>query len=394
MAHARPVLTSLPLDILDEVAFYVAVLDPLGPPAHLVPLLCSCKTLYSLLCRANNPYLYARIFVAKFDARAAPRRMGETAGHSAALASQLTKYCKALRNLRRGDIDSPSITKDFLRAFVMCLENDGKNAAQLDWAGLFDYAERFILERLWEEGTQVGGWPVEDVTNALALWLYWCSATPERLASKTPEQRDEIMALVRPYALYNFRYPPFLAPDNHVHLPLPGNPEGYRDHSTMTPHGFYPLYRTPSLCQHTFRHYGRKVTIAEPPIGLVAKLLYIALQEYKPIDLEQPIPDDRAEAIFLGTRGPTRADYSEFARTKAVRYAPRGEWYTHPPRPSSGPSTIHDIDWARWRQCRDPWATVTSPRVPMYKFGSLTGRWGGRSLVSPPPLPPTTRTPA
>ncbi|EIW53755.1 uncharacterized protein TRAVEDRAFT_133376 [Trametes versicolor FP-101664 SS1] len=381
--HApRVSLCALPPDVLEEIAFHVALSDVLGPPVHLIPLLCTCQHLNAVLCRRNNVYLYARIYAAKFDSRAAPRRMGPKAGQSSALAAQLPKYCTALRNIRRGDIDSPTLVTDFLRAFAMCLENDGKNAAQLEWAHLFEYAEQFILERLWEESesNSSSGWPVEDVTNSLVLWLYWYSSSQERFASKTAEERAQLMALVRPYALYGFRYPPFLAPDNHANLPLPGSPEAYREHSTVTPHGYYPLYREPALCKHTFRHYGRALTLAEPPIGLIAKLLYIALQEHKPIDVDQPIPDDREEAVLLGARGPTRADYIEFARTKAARYPVRGGLdlaMRH-----AGASESHDNDWARWRGCFNPWGAPSRDRSAVYTFGSLTGNWAGRSLVS------------
>ncbi|KAI0824486.1 hypothetical protein BC628DRAFT_1377875 [Trametes gibbosa] len=379
MHDSRISLATLPSDVLDEIAYHAATLDVLGPPGHLLSLLCTSQRLHAVLCTQNNHHLYARIFVAKFDCRAAQRRMGIRAGHAPALASQLTKYCKALRNIRRGDIYSPSIVKDFFRAYALCLENDGRNAAQLQWAGLFDYVERFVLERLWERGAS--DWPLEDVDNSLALWLYWYSSSEQRLASKTQAQRDMIMALVRPYALYNFRYPPFFAPDNHARLPLLGTPEAYRDHSTITPHGFYPLYRDPALCKYTMRHYGHTLTFAEPPIGLVAKLLYVALQEYNAIDTELLIPDDREEAIMLNTPGPTRADYIEFALTKAVRYPIHGDWDPAELQRAGhqSASMASDNDWERWHGCHNPWAPSPSTR-PRYTFGSLTGLWSGRSL--------------
>ncbi|KAH9848014.1 hypothetical protein C2E23DRAFT_906734 [Lenzites betulinus] len=381
MCEPRLVLAALPADVLDEIAYHTAVLDLLGPPHHLVALLCTCKRIYAVLCSQNNHHLYARIFVAKFDHRAARRRMGVKAGHASALASQLTRYCKAIRNIRSGDIYSPSITKDFLRAYALCLENDGKNAAQLRWAGLFEFAEQFILERLWEGRDTLQGWPVEDIDNSLALWLYWYSSSEDHFASKTREERDMFMELLRPYALYNFRYPPFFAPDNHAHLPLYGTPDAYRDHSTVTPHGFYPLYRDPALCTHTMRHYGRTLALAEPPLGLVAKLLYVALQEYNPVDTELLIPVDRDEAALLHTRGPTRADYAEFARTKAVRHPAPGDWRAAAllRARDRSPSMASDNDWERWYGCHNPWAPSPSHRAK-YTFGSLTGLWGGRSL--------------
>ncbi|KAI9069728.1 hypothetical protein FKP32DRAFT_1599723 [Trametes sanguinea] len=395
LACTRPSLCSLPLEVLDDIAYHVALLNPTGPPRHLPALLRTCKLLHALLSVTNNTQLYARIFRAKFDYRAAERRFCEEATYSTGLAYQLVAYCYALQNISRGDIDSPTTYNDYMRAFTMCMENDGRNAQHLEVAGLRDHVERFIFGRLWDGRYRTNGWPVEDITSSLALWLYWYSLTEEHLASKTPVECALLMALLRPYAMYNFRYPPFLAPDNHIHLPLEGDSEIYREHSTLTPHGFYPTYRDPVLCKHSIMHYGRIITLAEPPIGLIAKLLYIAIQErICPVEVDMPVPIDRAEADELGTPGPTRADYIEFAHTRGVVLNARGSWDCRAGqkdavgtlederawrRDGAGLSAAHENDWERWRSCYDPWS-FSAPRGVKYTFGSLTGFWSGRSL--------------
>ncbi|KAI0364114.1 hypothetical protein BV20DRAFT_983379 [Pilatotrama ljubarskyi] len=392
-------LCSLPSHVLENIAFQTATLDLLGPPCHLVALLCTCHHIHGTLSIAHNAYLYARVFRAKFDYRAAGRRMCQEASYSSGLAPQFTHYCRTLRNIRRGNIDSPDIVQDFWYAFAMCSENDGRNAEQLEWAGLFDYVERFILQKLWEDREGCGGWPPEDVANTLALWLYWFSMTERRLQSKTEEQLEQLMSLIRPYAMFGFRYPPFLAPDNHFYLPLTGDPREYRELSTETPHGYYPLYREPKLCKHKLLHYSseRTITLAEPPIGLVSKLLYVALLDPEPIDGAQMIPEDRAAANLRGWVGITRADIRELAQTKAVRFVPRGDWdwrshvggneqgaledaraWRHD---ATSPSALQENDWERWRGCSNPW-DHTSARGVTYTFGSLTGSWGGRFLDS------------
>ena len=52
-------------------------------------------------------------------------------------------------------------------------ENDGRNERQLAAAGLADYVEHFVLERLWEAREPTNQWPAETTINALALWLMW-----------------------------------------------------------------------------------------------------------------------------------------------------------------------------------------------------------------------------
>ena len=209
------------------------------------------------------------------------------------------------------------------------------------------------------------------------------------------------MSLIRPYALYNFRYPPFLVPDNHVHLPLAGDPSDYQNHSAITPHGYYPLYRDPISVKHTIEHFGMHIAIVEPPIGLVAKLLYIAHFERWPIDIPDLIPNDRAEADALNLVGPnptpTIADYDELASRWAVQYPARGNWDWRDALSTEegkivdsriwsvdtkGQSAGFDNDWERWRGCCDPW-DATRAKGPVYTPGSLSGVWGGQYLVSP-----------
>ncbi|RDX45583.1 hypothetical protein OH76DRAFT_1486236 [Lentinus brumalis] len=358
-------MLSLPPDVLDHLAFHLATSQPLGPPSALVPLLCAHSHLYNLLSITRNAHLYARIFRATFDYHAPERRFPDDASYSLALAAQLVRHCETLQRIRTGDL----LVDDLYRTFALCLENDGRNAAQLQWAGLPDYIERYVCIRLWHGRNRIHNWPRESRENAFALWLYWYTLTPDRLAAHTPAQRNLLQTLVRPYAVYNFRYPPFLAPDIHWSFPLHASPDTLRDHSVLTPHGSYPQYREPRYLKHSFAHYDDHVSLAEPPIGLVAKLLYVALLEHQPQEYPSAdlLPADRAEADELGARGPTLADYLAFSELRAAR------------PPTAGPSTRHDSDWDRWRACYNPWSDK-HPARPPYTPGSLSGLWGGRFL--------------
>lgn len=174
MVHQSSRLCTIPSIILEHIALEVALLDPLGPPAHLIPLLQTCKHVNAVLSHVTNNALYGAIFTLKFDKRAANRRLGEEAVYSSNLSSQLRKQCIALRRIRSGDISSPFIEEDFWTAFIMMLENDGKNAAQLlEYAKLDALVEQFLHTRLWEGREQSSGWPAESTANALAVWLCW-----------------------------------------------------------------------------------------------------------------------------------------------------------------------------------------------------------------------------
>ncbi|KAI0752946.1 hypothetical protein C8Q80DRAFT_1267409 [Daedaleopsis nitida] len=396
----RTPFSHLPGDVLEHIAYRVALLDLLGPPSHLVSLLATNSRVYHALSIAFNPHLYSRIFRAKFDYRAPARRLTEQSTLAPALANQLVRYCETLKHIRHGYARTPSdssIILDLYRAFALCSENDGRNAEQLQWAGLSTFIERYVFDRLWQGRESCYNWPLESGENAFALWLYWFTLTPHKLASHTEEQRACLQTFIRPYAVYNFRYPPFLAPDNHFCFPLVGSPELYNNHSTETPHGYYPQYREPQYVKHSFVHYDEHISIAEPPIGLAAKLLYVALLEHQPQDYPAPslVPEDRAEADEIGAGGPTLADYYEFGNLRAALPPERGDWDWRTLLSQADGvkedsrswdiklrslSARQENDWERWRGCYDPWNGNVIARGATFTLGSLNGLWGGRYL--------------
>lgn len=171
------ILCRFPSEILENIALEVVFLDPLGPPKGLVPLLCTCKEVYDVLAFDRCYNLYARIMKVKFDLGAVRRRFGPKSIRSTNLALQLKKYCLNLQDIRHGDIYSPRVHDILRTSFFMAYENDGKNAYQLEWAGLDGFVDRFVRARLCEDVVQHNGWPAESSVNALALWLMWFTTT-------------------------------------------------------------------------------------------------------------------------------------------------------------------------------------------------------------------------
>ncbi|KAH8094756.1 hypothetical protein BXZ70DRAFT_947440 [Cristinia sonorae] len=167
------ILCSIPTTILELIALETALLDPLGPPADLIPLLQTCQYINHVLSFKRSRHLYALIFRNMFDYRAANRRFGPRACYSSNLAVQLKTYCRTLKHIRRADMDAESLDLDLWNAFFMMSENDGRNAIQLQWAGLKDFVDRLVRERLWHDRATSHNWPQESTKNALALWLMW-----------------------------------------------------------------------------------------------------------------------------------------------------------------------------------------------------------------------------
>ena len=190
------VLFRLPAELLERLALEVALLEHLGPPKDLIALLCTCRRIHDFLAFDRCYNLFARIFKAKFDISAVRRRFGPKSVRSSSLALQLKKYCTTLQDIRGGNIYSSNIHDILRTAFLMAIENDGRNSYQLAWAGLDRFVDRFVRTRLWEDAAMNNGWPADNSVNALALWLMWFTTTRGKFAAPCL-LRDLIISVFR-----------------------------------------------------------------------------------------------------------------------------------------------------------------------------------------------------
>ncbi|TCD63351.1 hypothetical protein EIP91_005652, partial [Steccherinum ochraceum] len=403
------ILCAIPTTILESIALEAALLQPLGPPADLVPLLQTCRYIHHALALQHNRHLYAHIFRSMFDWRAASRRFGPRACYSSNLAVQLKKYCTTLRRLKHADPDSEHLNLDLWNAFLMMIENDGRNAAQLEWAGLTAFVDRLVRERLWRGREDFHGWPAENTTNALALWLMWFTTDQATIDAElaTPEgqqRRLHLMDLVRPYVVTAIRYPSFHAPDNHFDFPLSPDYHNEFPYSLMTPHGFYPLYRQPNLVAERHLHFNIPMDIAPPLITVAAKLLYFSRSEAMEIQFPSQLPVDRAAALALHAQqypnerpypSPTQTDWREFNAHKGAKLVDLGTWDWRSEmtledgaleddgvwrKSLRAPSAKWDHDWHRLTGCWNPWEYNDLKGV-VYSYGTMHGLWKGRMLI-------------
>ncbi|KAH0837755.1 hypothetical protein J3R83DRAFT_5931 [Lanmaoa asiatica] len=168
---SSPILR-LPLELLEKIVLDLRD-DPTSPPSPFLPLLLTSKHFYTSLSFKSNNHLYARMFRICFDESAPARRLGDL--NAAGLCIQLRANYDALKCIRRRDIRADNIVQTFWTCFSMMMENDGKNRCQLDAAGLPDFVDSFVRERLYENS--LDGWPAENEINSLAIWLLWLTTT-------------------------------------------------------------------------------------------------------------------------------------------------------------------------------------------------------------------------
>jgi hypothetical protein len=223
---------SIPQEVLENIAFYAVASDPLGPPRELAPLLLVNRRLNTSLSSASNPHLHSRIFACKFDTAALVRRLGPGAATARKLTAELRRRCVQLARLRdrvgctvgelttesgggsnssskkKKNSDGPGpgpggerkegggeggdeMTEEGMRAlhemlwtaYVMMLENDGKNERQLreyahldDWLRAFWFAEDGASFARLEIGDN--SWPPYNDLADVTMWLFWFLLKP------------------------------------------------------------------------------------------------------------------------------------------------------------------------------------------------------------------------
>src|SRR5712671_367848 len=184
---------SIPQEVLENIAFFAVASNPLGPPHELIPLLLVNRRLHAAASSTSNPHLHARIFAHKFDTAALVRRLGPSAVTAPKLAAELRRRCVLLARLRArvgcsvdfsgGGGNGGGVTEEEVRmmhemlwmAYLMMLENDGKNERQLREYALLDG----WLRRFWfaEDGASCAqlairdnAWPPNNDLSAVTMW--------------------------------------------------------------------------------------------------------------------------------------------------------------------------------------------------------------------------------
>ena len=190
-------LISLAPEMLEEIAFYVATNPFLGPPSALIPLLSSCRTIYDSLSINSNDHLYAQIFTNKFDMEPPIRRLGSRITLSSLLASELRRRCIYLKRIKyrldaltirppstATEHDCDGVLRETLwMAYLMMLENDGKNEMQLrEYAGMDGWLKLYWFNddgaSLAKHAIRIGQWPSNSRQASLAMWLFWFLLVP------------------------------------------------------------------------------------------------------------------------------------------------------------------------------------------------------------------------
>ncbi len=163
-------LETIPCDILQ----YITLLSTIGSypvlnsPRPVLSLLLTCSTLYRSISMKTCPHLYADIFRATFDTRAARRRSTFQLTDSA-LACELVFRHKMLQDVRNRSLTSAELRQNLWTAFWMVQESDGLNELHLRNAGFVEYLLDIV--KYWTcNNTSCNNPPTYEI-QPLLIWL-------------------------------------------------------------------------------------------------------------------------------------------------------------------------------------------------------------------------------
>lgn len=192
--------SDIPPDILELIAFFVAINPLLGPPSELLSFISLSKFTYDSLSLRKNPSLYARICAVKFDLDAPLRRLGKAAMLPQALANELVKRCIVLKRFKATSMahiinpmpeEEETLNEMLWTAFFMVLENDGRNVIQLRNSGVAGWLNAYWFDTAGSSHAmsllQDDEWPALGLGSprnsispyrcsqhlTLAMWLLW-----------------------------------------------------------------------------------------------------------------------------------------------------------------------------------------------------------------------------
>ncbi|KAJ7730263.1 hypothetical protein DFH07DRAFT_849222 [Mycena maculata] len=242
-------LDTVPHEILERITFISATDTLVGPPSTLVTLLCANRQINTSLSFSSNQYLYARIFSSKFDVGPTSHSFANRTS-ATILAHELIHRFRVLHRIRAkmdctekpgsaGEGDS--VHELLFQAYLMMLENAGKNEQQLrDYARMGDWLRGYLFDErpLASRITHIEQWPPHNDHTSLAMWLFWFLLRPDDY-TRDDDSTWNILNVLKIYALGAHKYP--LTDPSWVNF-LPESPEsstkagGYSEaHQLKTP---------------------------------------------------------------------------------------------------------------------------------------------------------------
>lgn len=357
-----PRLDTIPLDILQHIAYLSALGSSANPPIDLLHLLLTNSTIYRSLRLRSNPHLYANIFCSVFDFC---RSMDHVTASN--IAAEFVCRHRFLRRVRRLDFSIEELTQDLWAAVRMILESNGANQMHLITVNF----SAFLIDLSQLIFANYPGTEELDLKTVI-VWLL-CLSISQKDISHTPiALRGKFVKWIHPFISPSHEKQVVDSAPNSAPLNIPafrGDPssnisDGPQE-STIDSWQHEPMIPDPSFA-------AINLTFAFKEAELSSMLLHA-------------VSETRALAAVAHQAGPTMEDFRVFQSFRTPLCAD-----TLSQEAGLMRSLEHDPEF-RCLMTRRPDANHLHD-IDSYAYvpGTLTGVWQGTYLTAIPVITPST----
>ncbi|KAJ1306353.1 hypothetical protein OPQ81_007359 [Rhizoctonia solani] len=344
MSDQGDVFSRLPPEVIQHIAVAACELTPTGPPTQ------------SGISRA---YFLRQVRLAS--------------PHSTRRWIALKRICSVSNAGTLLVCSEEHLVEDMWMIYLMFLESDGRNYAQLLWARVSRYLRTVFREKLLPSPKP--GYMLESTTRALGFWMMWYLTEVYTVIAETPNEAAQMRAMLRPWALASHKYDILCAPYTHWTLPAPDVPDLGEEPAIATPQNLADL----DLRNRTeiVTHMGRRIQLAPPRASLAAIMaLMVRLERNGPIPAHPAPPIPNIEQL-PPTIQPGHPGLTIYPRTRyPAFYGPGSTEFDG--RINRTGSAAYDTEWRRILQCGNPSATPKFKAMSILRPGELAGQWEGR----------------
>ncbi|KEI37590.1 uncharacterized protein L969DRAFT_96118 [Mixia osmundae IAM 14324] len=398
-------LLSLPPEIVGLIGFFAGQAAHFTPPTDLLNLMLVSSDLFTCLSPKHNPGLYSDLFRDRFDSAALKRRthlplklisldsdheqLSEDRAKIQArqVAAEYQHRVRILRNMRRNTLKYPEEIHDLARnggsgthtpargilldeeelaqelwtAYLMLLENDGKNIEQLRRAGQIRIYLNIYYRSKMLNAAVLPGYSLETADRSLALHLMYMLTTNEDLENEDQDRADERFFVLKPYVFAAHIFDSAHA--SWVERILPARP----GLSSKEIDAWFLEPKAPHVQRLScVTHYGRQVYLANPVLSSAACLSFFMRVERDPeFSTLGQMPMNAEAFAGFGQRQPLLGGVRPIASDRA-------------PKTPLAPleSAAHDLDYQRLLSCYHP---LVSPGLTVSQIlSTASGSWEGR----------------
>ncbi|KAE8228866.1 hypothetical protein CF326_g6184 [Tilletia indica] len=312
-------LDELPAEIIQQIAFHLALLSDRPQPTHLPALLSTSSRFNTCLNFTRNPVFYARLFRHHYDFNAISRRLPAKTLDAHALAAEYKQRALRIKSISTNTLDHDHLL-NLWTVYLLLIENDGKNIHILQGINVLRYLDYLGSQPSLPLYHPHDDYPPNTPAHALALHIRNILLDLPRLHSQ--HARDTLSYQLRPFVFAAHKFDAFVAPWTYDHLPL--GSAARSNHLIEVEAAQHPQEQSPYLADltprekiHEIPYCGGILRLAPPNPVLPACQMFFGLieQDQDDEDDDEELEEDPTYALTTESTQDDRPSHNTRALT-------------------------------------------------------------------------------